>query len=269
MKGERRGEVAFAPGTLLIGDLHLDLDQVVQARAFVEWLEALPDVPRLVILGDFFEYWFGKAQARSAGGELVCRALSERAERGAELDLVPGNRDFLLDGDFEARSGVRLHPNGFRAFLPGGTTALVIHGDELCTLDRDYLALRRVLRSGAVRTSSRWLPAWAGRAVARRLRRASRAALEVKLEAEAEQQPDAVRSLAAAEGAEVLICGHAHRFRDSRLEAGPRWLVLDAWGGERDVLCVTADGDFQARSSRDVEVRLAPGSGADDPADDR
>jgi hypothetical protein len=79
------------------------------------------------------------------------------------------------------------------------------------------------------------------------LRRASTAALETKPAAEAEQQPDAARRLARASGATALVCGHAHRFRDASLGEGVlgegvRWLVLDAFGGELDLLRVGPGG---------------------------
>jgi hypothetical protein len=49
-------------------------------------------------------------------------------------------------------------------------------------------------------------------------------------------QSDAARAAAAAAGADVLVVGHAHAFRDERLPGGLRWLVIDGWGGARDTL---------------------------------
>ena len=239
-----RTTLELEPGTLLFGDLHLDLDRQDLAEEFGAWLDGLEGVPRLVILGDFFEYWFGSAQARSPGGRAVLGALARLTGRGTAVELVPGNRDFLLDAAFERETGVRLHPQGFVAQLPDGGRLLVVHGDELCTLDVGYLKLRRVLRSGPVHLASAWMPAFLGRAIARRLRRASRDALANKPKAEAEQQPDAVRGLAAEVGAGGVVCGHAHAFRDERLADGPRWLVVDAFGGERDLLRVEPSGDL-------------------------
>ena len=253
--GTDRPEVALEAGTLVIGDLHLDLDREDLARAFAAWLDGLGEVPRLVVLGDFFEYWIGPAQAESPGGRIVLEALGRRHARGTAVDVVPGNRDFLLDRRFELETGARLHPSGFVAPLPGGQRALVIHGDELCTLDAGYQRLRRVLRSRPVRWASAQMPLWLGRRLARRLRRASREALETKPRAEAEQQPDAVRALTEAAGAALLVCGHAHEFRDERLPGGPRWLVVDAFGGARDCLRATDEGDFVAGSSTDLGRR--------------
>lgn len=242
-----RPEIELPAGSLLIGDLHLDLERSGDVESFVRWLEGLPRFPALVVLGDFFEYWIGQAQASSAGGRAVIGALSRLTAAGTAVEVVHGNRDFLLDAGFERATGARVHPDGFVGRTDGGGRVLVVHGDELCTLDRGYLRLRRVLRSGPVRWLARSLPRAVAAAVARRLRRASTAALESKPAAEAEQQPDAARQLVRASGATALVCGHAHRFRDESLAGGvpgggARWLVLDAFGGELDLLRVGPGG---------------------------
>ncbi|MEO0650661.1 MAG: UDP-2,3-diacylglucosamine diphosphatase [Planctomycetota bacterium] len=251
----QRPEVPLEVGALLIGDLHLDVELEAHAKAFAAWLDGLIGTPRLVVLGDFFEYWIGPAQSESPGGRTVLEALGRLRARGTAVEVVFGNRDFLLDRRFELETGARLHPAGFVGCLPDGTRALVIHGDELCTLDVGYQRLRRVLRSFPVRWSSTHMPLWLGRQVARRLRRASTAALETKPKAEAQQQPDAVRALAAEAGTQLVVCGHAHEFRDERLPDGPRWIVVDAFGGQRDLLEATEDGELLARSARELARR--------------
>lgn len=245
-----RPEVAFEPGVLAIGDLHLDVEIAPAVAQFLGWLERV-DAPRLVILGDLFEYWVGDAQARTAGGQAVLAGLRRLVDSGCAVDLIPGNRDFLVGERFEAATGARIRPHGLVAQLPGSGRALLIHGDELCTLDRNYLRLRAVLRSPAVRWAAPRLPLALSRAIAGRLRKASQSALEYKPRAEAEQQADAAVALARAAGCDTLVCGHAHRWRDERLPGGPRWLVVDAFGEGRDLLEFGAGGAVQGLSSRD------------------
>jgi UDP-2,3-diacylglucosamine hydrolase len=242
-------ELPLEPGTLLIGDLHLDLARADAVESFVAWLGGLGDTPRLVVLGDLFEFWVGPAEAESPGGQAVLAALARRVAAGTGVEVVPGNRDFLLDRRFERASGARLWPRGFVGLLPGGGRALVVHGDELCTLDLDYQRLRRVLRSAPVRGLARVLPLGLSRALARRLRRASTRALQHKPRLEAEQQADEAQRRAAQAGAAALVCGHAHRFRDEVLAGGLRWWVVDAFGDQRDTLRLRSDGSFEARHS--------------------
>ena len=61
-----------------------------------------------MILGDLFEYWIGTEQARTRGGGEVLETLAERVRAGTAIDVIPGNRDFLLDASFEAASGCRV-----------------------------------------------------------------------------------------------------------------------------------------------------------------
>jgi len=255
-------EVELAPGTLFVGDLHLDLEDAAAVDAFVAWLGGLEadSTPRLVILGDLFEYWLGPAHQRSAAGQRVQRALRERVDAGVAVDVLHGNRDFMLDAEFERASGATVYPLGFIGRLGSGERVLVLHGDELCTLDHAYQRLRRVIRSAPVRALGARLPASAGRALARRLRRTSRSAVDAKPAAEKAQQESACRQLCAAADAAALVCGHVHRFRDEALPDGPRWMVVDHFGGVHDAVRVVPDGSLVSGSAGAVEAPPARGA---------
>jgi len=201
-----------------------------------------------VILGDLFEYWIGPAQAREPNARRVLDGLRALAGNRCAIEVVHGNRDFLLDEGFERASGTRLRPGGFVGLLPGARDrsrrVLVVHGDELCTLDRPYQRLRRVLRSGPVRWLVPRLPGPLAQGLARRLRRASRRAVAAKPDPQKAQQPETCRELARRHDCAALVCGHVHRFRDETLPDGPRWLVVDAFGGELDGVAVDARGEL-------------------------
>jgi UDP-2,3-diacylglucosamine hydrolase len=202
-----------------------------------------------VILGDLFDSWIGPAQMEIESARRVLDALRRLSVRGTELDVLKGNRDFLLDAKFEERTGAAVHAGGIVATCGDGPRVLLIHGDELCTLDRGYQRLRGVLRSGPVTWTAPKLPRAIALAIARRLRGASTRAVYAKPAAEKEQQESEVRRLASAAHCDVVVCGHAHLFRDVRLEKGPRWIVLDAFGGDRDVLRCAARGELEPTAS--------------------
>src|SRR5690606_33594178 len=75
------------------------------------------------------------------------------------------------------------------------------------------------------------------------------------------------RELCILRRASVLVTGHAHDARDTALADGPRWIVLDAFGGARDAFVVgdahggelVCSADL-ARSSPDSErgATIAP-----------
>jgi len=238
-------ELDLAAGTIAIADLHLDVSEASAVEPFARWLDALAGVSRLVILGDLFDVWVGRAQARMPAAPRVLDALRACTLRGIAIDLVPGNRDFLLERSFEEHTGVVLHAEGFVG-LAHGARILFVHGDTLCTQDLGYQRLRRVLRSRSLTWLAPRVPFVIATRVARRLRRASVKAVAAKLPDEKSIQRDAVAAAARAAHADVLVCGHAHEFRDEQL-AGVRWIVLDAYGGPRD--CLVLEPVLRAESS--------------------
>ena len=236
----------------MISDLHLDPAQVDPHGVFPRFLRAARDAPALLILGDLFDAWVGPAHARLPGAAAILAELRDAGAAGLRIHLVPGNRDFLLDASFSRVSGVELCPDGVLAALPDGSRVLFLHGDELCTLDLAYQRMKRIVRSPAARWLAPRLPDSLALGVARRLRRASTAAVINKPAETKRQQVVEVKARATAAGAATLVCGHAHEFRDEALPGGPRWLVLDAFGAGRDLIVVGPSGSLEARSSAEL-----------------
>jgi UDP-2,3-diacylglucosamine hydrolase len=247
----RLPEVPVDAGALVIADLHLDVaPSAAPSARFAAWLRAQPPLPQLVVMGDLFDAWVGPAHARLAPARAVCELLRERARAGTRVDVLHGNRDFLLDGRFERETGARVHPHGFVGLLPGSQArALFVHGDELCTLDRAYQRMKRVLRSRPLLWLAPRLPDSVALRAAASLRSTSQRVVPAKPASEKEQQAAAVRELALAHRCATLICGHAHRFRDQILEGGVRWIVLDAFGGGRDLLRIGDQGEIDSLST--------------------
>lgn len=238
-------EVSLARGSLVIADLHLDAAEIASCKLFTDWLQGLEPVPSLAILGDLFDVWVGPAQGRMPGAALVLDTLAALVQRGTSVLVVPGNRDFLLDASFEARTGATIQREGFVGLVGDPahpSRALFIHGDTLCTLDHGYQRLRKSLHSAPMQWLAPRLPLWMGTKIAKRLRRASVNAIAQKLPEEKSVQESAVRALAAEHEAGVVVCGHAHAFRDVALDHGPRWIVLDAFGGEHDLARIGENG---------------------------
>ncbi len=234
--------------TRVIADLHLDTGDGASVERFVSWIGRQEDLHRLVVLGDLFDVWVGPAQARERAAPRVLDALAACSARGIAIELVPGNRDFLLDRSFEERTGARLHAEGFVG-TAGEHRILFVHGDTLCTKDVGYLRLRRVLRSGPVTWIAPRVPLALGSRIARVLRRESVRSLAQKLPDEKSIQRDAVVLAAAAERCDMLVCGHAHSFRDELVSAAVRFVVLGAFGAADDVLDLDHKGALAVSTS--------------------
>lgn len=241
--------IPLEPGAVAIADLHLDPASALDCDGLVHWLDQLEETPRLLVLGDLFDAWVGPAHQGLEGSQAVIGALRRLSDRGAAVDLLHGNRDFLLDQRFAAACGALVRPEGVVGTLPSAERVVLVHGDTLCTRDHAYQRYRRISHSAAVRGLALSLPLFISSRIARRLRRVSIQAVAEKLPEEKALQTDAAIRLAAERDASTVVCGHAHEARDERVPEGPRWIVLDAFGGERDVLTVNCDGDLELTGS--------------------
>jgi len=238
-------------GTLAVGDLHLDVFESDAPRRFRAWCESL-QAPHLLILGDLFEFWVGRHQVDLPGSREVTRGLRDLSDRDVGVDVLWGNRDFLLGRPFEQASGARVFPRGVRC-RPAGESGeaapgtLFIHGDELCSADRTYQRMRAVLRFAPLRALQSSLPLALQLRMAGALRTSSARSTAAKAMQEVRMVTETAAALGEASQCQTLVCGHAHQWRDESLGA-LRWIVLDAWGGPRDAVHL-CDGRWEGVSS--------------------
>lgn len=235
--------------SLVIGDLHIDVDAGSDSTAFSELADFLissKDAPVLLILGDLFEYWLGRSHASSPGGK-ACLGLL--ASFKGQVILIPGNRDVLAGAELEA-AGIKLAKDGLCATLPGGQEALFLHGDELCIRDLSYQRQRRILRHPILRSVARYLPIFVVRAIAHRLRNHSKKVTPTKAPLEVAQDLDEAARRLDKVGAQTLVVGHAHRYREEQLATSGRLIVLDAFGGQRDLVRIATKGELEIGSSQ-------------------
>jgi UDP-2,3-diacylglucosamine hydrolase len=132
--------------TLFVSDLHLDALEPAAGAQFIEFLRLRAvSADALYILGDLFESWVGDDD-EDPHRALICEALRELSAHGVPCYVMHGNRDFLLQRGFAQRSGTRLLADPVIIDLYG-QSALLTHGDALCTADRPYQLLRGVVRA--------------------------------------------------------------------------------------------------------------------------
>ena len=212
----------------LVADLHLRADEPARLRRFVGWLEGIGTRGHLFVLGDLFDVWVGAKNLLVDGLGETFDALERSAKGGLRIVVLHGNRDFLLDGAFERRTGVRVAGEACRARL-GDRRALLVHGDTLCTADLAYQRYRRVVRSRPFRALARALPLRLALRLAGGIRRRSRSALEAKSSSTTAIDPEEGIRVAEAAGCDLLICGHVHA-PSVRTARGRTLLVLPAWG---------------------------------------
>ena len=229
-----------APGSaatlrVFLADLHLDGQDTPRARAFRALLgrlssEAARRPVELYVLGDLFEFWDEYHRAAMEGYEADLAALEAAHTSGVRINLLWGNRDFMLGPRAQRRFGARLLGDGARVRIGDSRWLWLEHGDLLCTADRRYLYfLRPLVRSWPVRLAYRLLPWRIARRVVMWLAARSRAECDVKAPETFAPDAEAARKRLESAACQVLLCGHTHRAQAADLGGGLRLLALPPW----------------------------------------
>ncbi|MEM8961885.1 MAG: UDP-2,3-diacylglucosamine diphosphatase [Acidobacteriota bacterium] len=206
-----------------------------EAQPLIEQLDRVVDqgCRHLVLLGDIFQVWVGRAQFVTPEIEALVPVLRRLRAGGVRIDYVEGNRDFFLAGGpwADCFDSIELETS----FEVGGRRYLCVHGDGLNDRDRQYLFWRFLSKSLLSRFLITRLPgALARRAVGSTERQLSRTNFKHKSNLPEEAIVRYGRRRLA-EGWDVLLLGHFHEPRTWRVEEGEIRL-LDAWFNDRTVV---------------------------------
>jgi UDP-2,3-diacylglucosamine hydrolase len=217
--------------TLFISDLHLEETRPDITDAFLRFLdEKTPGIERLYILGDFFEAWIGDDE-RTPLQETIAAALKAISDRGVEIFLMHGNRDFLIGEEFCERAGATLLDDPTVVDLYG-TPTLLMHGDSLCTADEEYQKFRANMRNPQMQKMMLARPLEDRQKMARQLRDMSMAKNQGKAEDIMDVTPEEVVREMEAHGVQQMIHGHTHRpaIHDLQANGQPATrIVLGDW----------------------------------------
>jgi len=216
---------------LFISDLHLSPERPDTTRLFLRFLrERAAQAASLFILGDLFDAWVGDDDKRPPIPEIVA-AMKHLSTSGCQLFFISGNRDFLIGDAFARATGCSLLPDTH--VLPlAGFRALLMHGDLLCSDDRDYQAWRLRLRHPD------FIGEFLSKTIAERIaiaadyRKRSGEAVSLKAADIVDANQATVEAYLRDAGAGLLIHGHTHRPANHRFEldgAGALRLVLPEW----------------------------------------
>jgi UDP-2,3-diacylglucosamine hydrolase len=235
--------------TLFVSDLHLHASRPAITALFLEFLkdEAMR-ADALYVLGDLFEAWLGDDSDDSLA-QAVRAGLSRVRAAGVPVYVMRGNRDFLFGPRFAVESGATLLPDPCVVPLYGLPT-LLMHGDLLCSDDRDYLAFRSQVRDPSWQADFLAKPMAERAEFAARARAASnvrQAGLEQEgaLEAITDANVGTVAETMARYGVRRMIHGHTHRPAIHSLSVNglpAQRIVLGDWYHQGSVLRVSRDG---------------------------
>ncbi len=217
----------------IISDLHLTpADDALLVR-FRAYLKQLNPGDSLFILGDLFEYWLGDDACEYLQQNQVEQALTELADQGISTSFMRGNRDFLIGKDFAERCGITLLDDEHLLQL-GDQPILLMHGDNLCTDDRNHQVFRKMVRDQAWQDNFLSLPLSIRDEMAKAVRYRSESGKTLKASAIMDVTQRAVDDVMRLHGVELLIHGHTHRPAVHQLSlpgsVSAHRVVLGDWG---------------------------------------
>lgn len=197
--------------TLFVSDLHLAAQRPELAEAFLAFLGGpARQASAVYVLGDLFDAWIGDDDLDQPEWQPVFDGLRKLSDSGVALSIQHGNRDFLLGPAFAARCRARLMPEVEIATIENQPT-LLLHGDQLCTDDRAYLAWRKEARNPAWQARFLALPLEERRQLAADLRATSMLEKAAKPMAIMDVNEAAVNAALRAAACTRMIHGHTHR----------------------------------------------------------
>jgi len=166
-------------------------------------------VDHLVIVGDFFDFWFARGDVIYPGFRPMVEKVTTLKDQGIRVSLCEGNHDFFLEDFFSKRLGLDVYPE-WAEFTIDGLRILVSHGDTIDRGNRKYLALRGLLRSSSARILQQILPL----SLLWRVARASSQMSKGMSDESADRLAEIMHRFARVkfrEGYDAVILGHCHK----------------------------------------------------------
>lgn len=198
--------------TLFISDLHLSAQQPEIGAQLQHFLthDAI-GAEALYILGDLFEAWIGDDDPDPHYAE-VQDALGRyrRANPSTHCYFMHGNRDFLVGEQFAGRTGFALLGDPVVHDIQG-QKVLLSHGDQYCTDDHEYMAVRKTVRDPAWQAQVLALPVAARQQMAGDARSESAQNNAAKSMQIMDVNPQAIDAAMVAAGVDCMLHGHTHR----------------------------------------------------------
>ena len=223
----------------VVGDIHLSEAYPAVVEAFLAYVASLEGSGgTLLLLGDVFEVWIGRPMQHDPLPRRVLAAVQRLIASGTTVKYVVGNRDVGFRGadGFDAE----IWPDPVRTQL-GELTVVFTHGDQLCTVDHAYQALRRFFYGPGGRVIEA-LPYgakhWLGTGVRRLSKRETGKKRRYTMGLD---YAEALRWLEAY-AADALVAGHVHTGVHHRHPGPPEREVLVLKDWERGGSVITWDG---------------------------
>ena len=215
----------------VIADLHLSSENKRLCRAFAAFLDKLKKGDRLIISGDFFNFFVG-IDLKDPCQLFIKEILQKAKQRGITVFFQHGNRDFLISKKDADYFNFTLLPEFF-IDKTGPEPCLITHGDCLCSNDIKYQEFKSVTKKTWIRQLFFMLPLFVRKKIAAKLRDDSQ-----KLTSKGRDPliyglvPATLEKILIDNNCAVIIHGHLHQYGAHHNETphAKQRLALGDWG---------------------------------------
>ncbi|MCE2593446.1 UDP-2,3-diacylglucosamine diphosphatase [Motilimonas cestriensis] len=233
--------------TYFIADLHLTESRPDITALFLQFLATeARQADALYILGDLFEIWLGD-DIQTPLTKQVAKALSDLSQSGVPCYYIHGNRDFMLGERYARLCDMTILAEKSLVQLYG-ETALLLHGDTLCTEDEAYQNYRKWVYKPWLRMLFLALPKFVRAKIGEKIRTSSKNQSKEKQQQRKEIMdvyPPAVQEDCLKFGVNLMIHGHTHRpaIHEFEINQSPATrIVLGDWYEQGSMLLVNSAG---------------------------
>ncbi|MFI5279464.1 MAG: UDP-2,3-diacylglucosamine diphosphatase [Gemmatimonadales bacterium] len=226
---------------VVVGDAHLGSGDVRDEAAFHEFLDAVPQLgKRLLIMGDLFDFWFEYRAVIPRRPFKTLAQLAGLVERGVRVEMVGGNHD-RWGGTFWAEDlGIPFSSEGMETTLAGRQT-WIHHGDGLAERKLGGRLIHAITRNpitiGVFKILHPDVGFWLVRMLSGGL--ADRSTENVAEWSEA-QEEYARAFMHRRPELKLVVMAHTHRQRLLEVEPGRFYLNAGQWMEDRHYAVVTA-----------------------------
>lgn len=239
----------MSKATFFISDLHLSAQRPEIIQLFLHFLRHhATQAESLYILGDLFDSWIGDDHENKAYTEIET-AIFELVETGTHVFIMHGNRDFLIDKQFEEKTLARLILDPTIVIL-NRKKVLLMHGDTLCLDDVEYLEFRKMVRDHDWKKGFLSMSIIQREALANSYRQTSKEKTQLKEPEIMDVAQRAVKQVMKKSRSEVLIHGHTHRPNTHHFTVKGKThsrIVLADWYQQGSVL-IHQNGEFHTET---------------------
>ena len=228
----------------IVADSHLDGDEAPYSE-FCEMLDKLESPSILVCLGDLFKIWLAPRKFWSKGHEETMNGFRRLLDRGCKILFVVGNREQILPKKMNKKNQ-KVFP--FTEVIWDACTIEwnnkklgFMHGDTLNTKDRNYFALRTLVRSDFYRVLFKLIPGRLGKKIATWAESsAKKTNQKFRINFPEDEAINFTKQMLP--GHDAFFIGHFHQEKELKIEGEAGYLkVVPDWLNDRVVLRIDKD----------------------------